>query len=260
MAINSNSVTSRSSTVLLFDLDGTLTEPRQIISPQLYNYLVKEAKRQVRIGIVGGSDLPKIVEQLGHGEQAIQEFDYVFAENGMVAYANGALRATQSIQKALGEEKLQDFTNYVLAYLSRLKLPKKRGNFVELRKGMINVCPVGRSCSQEERIEFYEYDQKEKIRETMAADLRRQFDSMGLQFSIGGQISLDVFPKGWDKTYCLRFFDEEQEASSTVIHFFGDKTNPGENDYEIFTHPRTIGHSVRGPQSTEDLVRALLRS
>lgn len=34
-----------------------------------------------------------------------------------------------------------------------------RGTFIEFRNGMLNVSPVGRSCSQEERIEFYQLDQ-----------------------------------------------------------------------------------------------------
>lgn len=34
-----------------------------------------------------------------------------------------------------------------------------RGTFIEFRNGMLNVSPVGRSCTQEERIEFYELDQ-----------------------------------------------------------------------------------------------------
>ena len=33
-----------------------------------------------------------------------------------------------------------------------------RGTFIEFRKGMLNVCPVGRSCSQAERDQFGEYD------------------------------------------------------------------------------------------------------
>ena len=33
-----------------------------------------------------------------------------------------------------------------------------RGTFIEFRSGMINICPVGRSCSQAERDQFYEYD------------------------------------------------------------------------------------------------------
>jgi Eukaryotic phosphomannomutase len=38
---------------------------------------------------------------------------------------------------------------------------------------------------------------------------------------VGGQISFDVFPTGWDKTYCLRHVEKE---GYTTIHFFGDKT------------------------------------
>ena len=34
-----------------------------------------------------------------------------------------------------------------------------RGTFIEFRTGLINVCPVGRSCTQAERVQFNEYDQ-----------------------------------------------------------------------------------------------------
>ena len=38
---------------------------------------------------------------------------------------------------------------------------------------------------------------------------------------VGGQISIDVFPKGWDKTFCLKHLQGE---GFDTIHFFGDKT------------------------------------
>lgn len=41
--------------------------------------------------------------------------------------------------------------------------------------------------------------------------------------SVGGQISFDVFPEGWDKRYCLGIVEKD---SYQVIHFFGDKTMP----------------------------------
>lgn len=34
-----------------------------------------------------------------------------------------------------------------------------RGTFIEFRNGMLNICPVGHSCTQEERKEFYKLDQ-----------------------------------------------------------------------------------------------------
>lgn len=49
-----------------------------------------------------------------------------------------------------------------------------------------------------------------------------------------------------DKTYCLQFVKD----SYTDIHFFGDKTELGGNDYEIYNSSRVIGHKVRGPDDT----------
>lgn len=34
-----------------------------------------------------------------------------------------------------------------------------RGTFIEFRDGLINLCPIGRNCTQEERMEFFEFDQ-----------------------------------------------------------------------------------------------------
>ena len=74
---------------------------------------------------------------------------------------------------------------------------------------MINVSPIGRNCSQEERDAFVVYNKEhhilEKFRETLIKNFGEKF---GLEISIGGQISFDVFPKGWDKRYCLRFVEK----------------------------------------------------
>ena len=71
----------------------------------------------------------------------------------------------------------------------------------------------------------------------------------------GGQISIDVFPEGWDKTYSLRYVEKD---GYKVIHFFGDKTAPGGNDHEIFADPRTIGHTVECPEDTMEQLTELL--
>ncbi|XP_039661553.1 phosphomannomutase 2 isoform X2 [Perca fluviatilis] len=207
-------------TLCLFDVDGTLTAARQRVTPSIAEFLQK-LRTKVRVGVVGGSDLSKIKEQLG--DDVIQKMDYVFAENGLVAYKNGQLLSVQSIQAHMGEELLQDFINFCLNYMAKIKLPKKRGTFIEFRNGMLNISPIGRSCTQEERKEFYELDQKEKIREKFVSILKEEFKGKGLSFSIGGQISIDVFPDGWDKRFCLGFAEKDNYST---IHFFGDKTKP----------------------------------
>jgi phosphomannomutase len=87
---------------------------------------------------------------------------------------------------------------------------------------MINVSPIGRNCSREERNEFEELDKKAGWRKKFVADLKKEFGEDELSFSIGGQISFDVFPKGWDKRFCLRYVEKDFDE----IHFFGDKCFP----------------------------------
>ncbi|KAM9057352.1 phosphomannomutase 2 isoform 3-T8 [Megaptera novaeangliae] len=166
----------------LFDVDGTLTAPRQKITKDMDCFLQK-LRQKIKVGVVGGSDFEKVQEQLGN--DVVEKYDYVFPENGLVAYKDGKLLCKQSIQGHLGEALIQDLINYCLSYIAKIKLPKKRGTFIEFRNGMLNVCPVGRSCSQEERIEFYELDQKENIRQKFVEDLRKEFAGKGLTFSIG---------------------------------------------------------------------------
>ena len=241
----------RTNTIFLFDIDGTLTKPRNPITPEMKAFML-ELKKHVAVGLVGGSDFAKIREQVG--DEIIAAADYVFSENGTIALKDGKEISRTSIAQELGEEKLQEFLNFCLRYIADLKIPVKRGTFIEFRNGMLNVSPIGRNCSQAERDVFFEWDKKSHIRQDMVDECKRRFGDLGLQFSIGGQISFDVFPKGWDKTYCLRFLD-----AFPSVHFFGDRVYPGGNDYEIYESPRTVGHSVKGPEDTMAQIKELLK-
>ncbi len=54
----------------------------------------------------------------------------------------------------------------------------------------------------------------------MVEAMRKEFANCDIQFSIGGQISIDIFPTGWNKCFCLKFLTQYD-----TIHFFGDKTS-----------------------------------
>ncbi|KAJ7918759.1 eukaryotic phosphomannomutase-domain-containing protein [Mycena leptocephala] len=149
--------------LVLFDVDETLTPARQGASLEMIEVL-RALRKKVVIGFVGGSNLPKITEQLSvHGFNAIDDFDYGFAENGLVAYKMGKALESQSFIKYLGEERYKPLVNFILHYIADMDIPIKRGTFVEFRNGMINVSPLGRNATH-----FF-----------------------------------DIFPHGWDKTYAL---------------------------------------------------------
>jgi hypothetical protein len=60
-----------------------------------------------------------------------------------------------------------------------------RGTFIEFRTGMINVSPVGRNASSEERNDYEKYDKEHKIREKFIEEIRKKFPDIGLTYSIG---------------------------------------------------------------------------
>lgn len=49
----------------LFDVDGTLTEPRKAITHQMQDFLMNKVLKKADVALVGGSDYTKISEQMG---------------------------------------------------------------------------------------------------------------------------------------------------------------------------------------------------
>jgi phosphomannomutase len=241
----------------------TTTNTPQSASPEMLT-LLSRLRQKVAIGYVGGSDYSKQQEQLGTSTIPVTSlFDFCFAENGLTAYRLGQPLPSSSFISFLGEAKYKKLANWILHYIADLDIPIKRGTFIEFRNGMINVSPVGRNASVAERNEFQAYDAVANVRPKMVEELKKAFpqDEYPLTYSIGGQISFDVFPNGWDKTYCLRHVEAEKERPDgidyTTIHFFGDKTDKGGNDYEIYVDPRTVGHSVKNPDETMAILKEL---
>lgn len=254
-----------SKTIILFDVDGTLTDPRKFIKENMLE-IIKKLKNinNLDIAIVGGSNLDKQKEQLGN--KNLELFDYVFSENGLVSLINnnGNLNNFHSnnFQDYLGIKNYEYLINSCFEILIKLKPPVKTGTFIELRTGMINVSPIGRNCSQKQREEFFEIDKINKYRYDLIKFLKDKWVNLqnsserevpNLSFSIGGQISVDIFPEGWDKTYCLQFIKNKYNR----ILFFGDKTSKGGNDYEIFNNQLTEAYRVESPEDTIKVLNEL---
>lgn len=77
---------------------------------------------------------------------------------------------------------------------------------------------------------------------------------MNPPFSRSDSVNPSMYMQGWDKTYCLRYL---QADGYSDIHFFGDKTFEGGNDFEIFSSDLTSGHTTTGPEDTMAQCRAL---
>ncbi len=246
--------------LILFDVDGTLTVPRKKIDSQMINILQQlKLKEDIDIGFVGGSDLNKQKEQLG--EENFSLFEWRFSENGVLAFKGNKCINQNSFVNQLGITHFNNFINLCLLCLSKTNCPIKTGTFIEYRLGMLNISPIGRACNQKERDQFEEYDHKNNIRNNLIEDIKIGWNTYlnennlqnilpKIKFSIGGQISIDIFPEGWDKTYCLQFVEDKYNQ----IYFFGDKTHLGGNDYEIYNDDRVKGYHVNNYLDTIDII------
>ena len=143
--------------------------------------LLSQLRHKCAVGFVGGSNLVKQQEQLGSAATPVTTmFDFCFAENGLTAFRLGEPLASSSFIEWLGEDRYQTLVDFCLRYIAGVKLPRKRGTFVEFRNGMINVSPVGRNASLEERGEFNRFDNEHGIRKAFVEALKKEFPDYGL--------------------------------------------------------------------------------
>ena len=83
--------------------------------------LLRELRKRVAIGVVSGSDFKKIAEQLN-----VEDFDFVFFENGLTAFRLGQQLPSESFIRWFGEEKYKELVKFCLHYIADMDLPKMR--------------------------------------------------------------------------------------------------------------------------------------
>ena len=129
-------------TICLFDVDGTLTAPRQEVKQNMLDTLKAVHAKGISLGVVGGSDIAKITEQLGPGLLQYEFLDFVFSENGLLGFADGKEIHRQNIKAQFGEKTYQEFAKSVLKMIADLDIPVMTGTFIEVRVHMTRGAAV----------------------------------------------------------------------------------------------------------------------
>ena len=206
--------------VFVFDVDGTLTPARQTIDPAFEEWFFAFCQKH-DVYLVSGSDRKKTLEQIS--QRIYDACLGVYQCNGNEHWYQNRRVKTNPWKP---QYELQHFLNNRLQHS---KYPIKTDVHIENRTGMINFSTVGRAATQQQRAAYFEWDKKHKEREAIVKELLRKFKDMNA--SIGGEISIDIYPKGADKSQVAK---ELKEHYSEIL-FYGDRLDFGGNDFSIAT-------------------------
>ena len=223
----------------VFDIDGTLTPSRLKIDPAFEKFYLDWIKNK-NVYLVTGSDYPKSVEQVG--QKICEAVKACFNTAGNIHYIKG--QEVYRNEWHAPPELLDMLRNF----LKKSEYPIRAGNHMEHRVGMLNFSIIGRDCTQEQRLDYNRYDNEVRERENFCKHIMEVFPS--IEATVGGQISIDIYEKGKNKAQIIKLIQGP-------IHFFGDKTQEGGNDYAIASQLLTPPHKVSQVENWQETQKLL---
>lgn len=203
--------------IYIFDVDGTLTPSRGKMDYQFRSFFNTFCLIN-NVYLVTGSDRDKTIEQITEPTYNLSKRVYNCSGND-VWEGNTNIRSKAWNIPSMAEDWLK-------AQLDNSTFERKTGNHIEHRVGTCNFSVVGRNANQYDRQLYIQWDTKYNERDLIAHNFNQVFPE--LEARLGGETGIDITPKGWNKAQILSDFDPDDS-----IWFFGDKTNIGENDYDI---------------------------
>jgi phosphomannomutase len=206
--------------IYIFDMDGTLTPSRREMTPDFEKFFSKWANEHTFF-LVSGSNLEKIQEQVP--QYILDLSEGVFTCGGNQLWLNNQLFYNHEFKPS------EELLSFLKEEIKKSKYPVRSGNHIEDRGSMLNFSIVGRDCSLKERLDYFEYDVKSQERADIANQIITKWDN--LDAVIGGQISIDITPRGMNKSQVLN--EVKKFYSNEEYIFIGDRTMEGGNDYPL---------------------------
>lgn len=256
-----------SKSIVLFDMDGTLTEPRAPIQENMIVAIVNLLESS-EVGIVTGSDSDYVFQQcksLFENKHIDKTKLHLYPCNGTKVFKwsieVGSYEEVYSI--GMIEELGQDAYNSILsscleyqACIATIHNLPYTGTFLHYRGSMLNWCPIGRSANLEQRSAWIKEDKSYKLREHFHRLLVRDINKACIQATValGGSTSFDIYPTGWDKTYVTKHLVDYR------MTFVGDKCTGTGNDKTLYDLLQpTDSYETKNPEMTIELINSIIK-
>ena len=218
--------------VYMFDVDGTLTPSRQKMTEKFKKFF-REWSNKNKFYLVTGSDLPKLQEQVP--DDILELSAGLFTCCGNQFWKEGSTKQWPIDWKLQYENKFtppQNLLTYLGEELRMSDYHHRAGNHIEDRDSLLNFSIVGRNCSAIERENYFKWDNQNGERKRISTHIREQWSN--IDAVLGGQISIDIYPKGMDKSQIFKHIEEKENFyCPDEYYFIGDRTKEGGNDYPL---------------------------
>ena len=246
----------------IFDIDGTLTPSRKRMSAEFSKFF-NEWTDDNNYYLVTGSDIKKVKEQI--------PILYLERSQGVFTCCGNEFYKTK-VKKWKDKEEIDliksyenkftppnGFIDYLESKLNNSKYHHRAGNHIEDRGSMINFSIVGRNCSLMERENYFKYDNENGERKKIVDEMKEKWPT--LESSIGGQISIDIYEPGMDKSQIYSHITKNFIGLIDKVVFIGDRTMKGGNDYpisELIKNKKNgLSYQTEGPEQTMEILQWL---
>jgi phosphomannomutase len=235
-------------TIYLFDVDGTLTGPRQEIDENFASvFLDWMEKENAEVYLVSGSDIKKIQQQIFN--EFLNQCTGIFCCTANQLYKKEKLIYENIF--TLPPFLIEDLE----IYLEEAQYSFKTGNHIEQRPGMLNFSVLGRNANLLQRETYAKWDRGAREREDIVEYITSNYPE--LDASIGGVTSVDIYPKGKDKSQVVKYLRGQHQENISMI-FVGDKTMVGGNDHPLAVvleqDPNSFWFQVESYEETRALI------
>jgi hypothetical protein len=243
--------------LIVFDLDGTLTQSKAKISQETAR-LLSALLKEKRVGIIGGGTLERFqVQVLSSLEQyAKLENLFLFPLNGGSFYLYQSREWQKIYSQELSNEerdKIRDVFARVFKEIGYVASDKIYGEQIDDRGSQITFSFLGQEAPLDEKEQWLKEHDSDQLR--MALKLQEYLPDM--EVKVAGLTSIDITRKGIDKKFAVEKLTEYLNVSIDDTLFVGDAFGPDGNDTPAL-ESGVLCFKVGSVQETKDLIKYLL--
>lgn len=245
--------------LIIFDLDGTLTESKSAIDAEMAS-LVGKLLGIKQVAVIGGGKYElfqsQFLTRLSIAPELLKNL-FLFPTTATAFYRYGGNDWQKVYSQELSKEekgKILSAFEKTFAELNYKHPEKVYGELIEDRGGEMAFSALGQDAPLELKQKWKE--ENPDIRSKMEAALQGRLPDM--EVKITGLTSIDITRKGIDKGYGIKQIEKSLNISLEDILFVGDAFFHEGND-EAALNTGILCFEVSGPEDTKKLIEYLIK-